>query len=73
MSGIERFSITVSQIFSVTVSQIEAPQLAVLTAKGATLDSNGNLIVQGERIAAPSRLIFGRAGGSGAGREIARY
>jgi hypothetical protein len=41
MSGIERFS--------VTVSQIEAPQLAVLTAKGVTLDSNGNLIVQGEK------------------------
>jgi hypothetical protein len=43
------FLVTVSQIFLVTVSQIEAPQLAVLTAKGVTLDSNGNLIVQGEK------------------------
>jgi hypothetical protein len=41
MSGIERFS--------VTVCQIEKPNLAVLTAKGVTLDSNGNLMVQGEK------------------------
>jgi len=41
MSGIERFS--------VTVSQIEVPQLAVFTARGVMLDSNRNLIVQGEK------------------------
>ena len=41
MSGIERFS--------VTVSQIEGPQLAVFTARGVMLDSNRNLIVQGEK------------------------
>jgi len=40
MSGIERFS--------VTVGQIEVPQLVVLRAKGVSLDSNGNLIIQGE-------------------------
>jgi hypothetical protein len=41
MRGIERFT--------VTVSQIELPRLAVLTAKGVTLDTNGNLIIQGEK------------------------
>jgi hypothetical protein len=41
MSGIERFT--------VTVSQIELPRLAVLTAKGVTLDTNGNLTIQGEK------------------------
>jgi hypothetical protein len=41
MRGIERFT--------VTVSQIELPRLAVLTAKGVTLDTNGNLTIQGEK------------------------
>ena len=39
MSGIE--------LFTVTVSQIEL--LAVLTAKGVTVDTNGNLIIQEEK------------------------
>ena len=39
MSGIERFTVTVSQI----------ELLAVLTPKGVTVDTNGNLIIQEEK------------------------